>query len=151
MGKPLFPMLLPSIRLSYAVICLILCTSGVSAGETSTEETDLSKYLFELEHRIKQHWFPPKLPKRKTAIVRFQVHSDGQITDVVIEKASTSKLVAHAALRAVKNANPAARFPSGFPEKLKLRFRFDYYDDVHYSEPDVQLQRHMELLDVKTK
>lgn len=135
-------------NLSLVVTAFILFTSrvGVLADETSTREASLSKYLFELEHRIKQQWFPPKLPQCKTVIVRFQVHSDGQITDVVIEKASKSKLVAQAAVKAVKTANPAKSFPSGFPTKLKLRFKFDYYDDVHYAEPDVRLQRHMELI-----
>lgn len=92
---------------------------------------------------------PPQFPQLKFAIVRFQVNSDGYISDVVLEKATTSKRHAQSAIRAVKNASPARRFPSDFPEKLKLRFRFDYYDDEHSKDPNVRLKPHLELVNDK--
>ncbi len=109
------------------------------------EET-VPKYLETLEFKIKQQWFPPKISKFKTAIVRFQLHRDGSLSDLFLERSSGQKLLDQAAIRAIRNVSPVSGIPEGCPQALKLRFRFDYYDAAVLADPKRRARKHLELL-----
>lgn len=129
------------------LIAVFLCTSsrGFSADQVDMGDAAIEKYLDKLERKIKLQWFPPKVRPLKTAIVRFQVQSDGLVSKVMLEKATKNRLIDQAALKAVKNASRAEKLPSGFPQTLELEFTFD--NEALILNPSSRHGKNLKLLD----
>lgn len=134
-----------------ALICTSTAQSGRATDNTEMLEETVPKYLETLEFKIKQQWFPPKISKFKTAIVRFQLHRDGSLSDLFLERSSGQKLLDQAAIRAIRNVSPVSGIPEGCPQALKLRFRFDYYDAAVLADPKRRARKHLELLGSQAK
>lgn len=130
----------------FALICFASVQASISADNTKPPASTLPEYLEAVEYKIKHQWFPPKVRQCRTAIVRFQLHQDGSVTDVALERSSMNKLVDQSAIRAVKNSSPVSGFPQRAPEILKLRFRFDYYDIDILAGREKRERKHLEVL-----
>ena len=81
-------------------------------------------YVSDVHRRIKRAWFPPK--DARPVAVTFQIHKDGNMTDLSITSSSGSSMSDAAAKKAIENAVPFRPLPEGFPAGLKLDFKFEY-------------------------
>src|SRR5262249_5854173 len=89
-------------------------------------DVDFGPYMAKLQRSIKKHWFPPKGDESRRAKVTFDVRSDGEISNVKLEKSTGSPTGDQAALKAVKDTSPADPLPKGSPKVVSIEFTFDY-------------------------
>lgn len=92
----------------------------------STTNVDFSKYMSDLQRRIKRCWFPTRDTQSLRIKVMFKIHSDGQMSNLRLSAPSHNALADQAALSAVQNASPFAPLPAGAPENVDIEFTFDY-------------------------
>lgn len=87
---------------------------------------DFTKYMSDLQRRIKRSWFPAKDTQSLRIKVMFKIHSDGQMSNLRLSAPSHNAVADQAALNAVQNASPFAALPPGAPENVDIEFTFDY-------------------------
>lgn len=87
---------------------------------------NFDKYMAELQRRIRRHWFPPKDPLSKVAVVTFVVARDGTMTGLRLSRRTGNELSDQAALRAVEDAAPFPPLPAGSPPTVDIEFTFTY-------------------------
>lgn len=91
-----------------------------------SKEVDFSKYMANLQRRIKQAWFPPRDELSKRVKVRFTISTNGNLSGLTLAGSSGSAVADNAALKAVSNAAPFAHLPEGAPDSVDIEFTFDY-------------------------
>lgn len=84
------------------------------------------EYMADLQRRIKRAWFPPKDGESKKVKVVFKIHTNGELSNLKISQSSGMALADQAALKAIENAAPFRKLPSGSPENVDVEFTFDY-------------------------
>lgn len=89
-------------------------------------DVDFSKFMADLQRRIKQAWFPPKDTESLRIKVQFVAHKNGSMGNLRLIKSSGNALADQAALRAVQNAAPFKPLPEGAPPSVDIEFTFDY-------------------------
>ncbi|MBX9689807.1 MAG: TonB family protein [Candidatus Obscuribacterales bacterium] len=89
-------------------------------------DVDFGPYMADLQRRIKRAWFPPRGQESKRVVVIFKVHSQGELSDLRIDKSSGFAVADQAALQAVQNAAPFRPLPAGAPSVVDIQFTFDY-------------------------
>lgn len=102
---------------------------GTRVGPTTDSAVgspDFSKYMSELQRRIKRAWFPPRVPRTQTVKVHFNISREGQLANLKIFRSSGDSLIDNAALKAVENAAPYPPLPAGSPPDVDIEFTFDY-------------------------
>ena len=87
---------------------------------------DFSKYMADLQRRIKRAWFPNKDQQSRHVKVMFKIHEDGTMSNLRISQSSNWAAADQAALQAVNNAAPFAPLPRFSPENVDIEFTFDY-------------------------
>jgi TonB family protein len=93
---------------------------------SAQKDVDFGPYMANLQRRIKRAWFPPRSAECKRVTVKFKVHSDGAVTDLLLVNSSGIAQVDKAALKAVANAAPMRPLPEGAPSDVDIQFTFDY-------------------------
>ncbi|MDP3508302.1 MAG: TonB family protein [Candidatus Melainabacteria bacterium] len=92
----------------------------------SVKEVDFSKYMAELQRRIKRAWFPPRDARSKRVKVIFKVHRNGEMTNLRLANSSGLTAADEAALKAIETAAPFHPLPPGAPFDVDIEFTFDY-------------------------
>ncbi|MEZ4537639.1 MAG: TonB family protein [Cyanobacteriota/Melainabacteria group bacterium] len=69
-------------------------------------------YAAELNRRIPCSWYPPKCCSKKTSAVSFELHPDGNVSNLKLLAPTDNKEMDLSVERAVKNASPFAKFSS---------------------------------------
>lgn len=87
---------------------------------------DFSRYLAELQRRIKSAWFPPKHMTSIQTKVQFTINRRGELVRAGVTRTSGNAMVDDAAMKAVRNASPFRPLPDGSPEDVDVEFTFDY-------------------------
>ncbi len=100
----------------------------------SEDQTNLNDYWPALEKRTKDTWLslmpeqaqpPQSLPG--TVRILCVVHTDGSVTNMVLEQRSGKAALDRAAWAAITRSVPYDAFPSGIStDKVKVRFTFLY-------------------------
>lgn len=90
------------------------------------KEVDFSRYMADLQRRIKRNWFPPKEDRSKRVKVIFSIADNGALANLRLEQSSGSAIADQAALTAVRRAAPFANLPPGSPASVDVSFTFDY-------------------------
>jgi len=94
----------------------------VGAGE----QPDFSRFMADLQRRIKQAWSPPKAPASANCVLVFNVHLNGEMSGLRVQRSSGIAAYDNAALKAVENAAPFRPLPVGAKEAVDVQFTFDY-------------------------
>ncbi len=89
-------------------------------------DVDFGPYMADLQRRIKRAWFPPKGNESKRVVVVFQVHKNGEMSNLRLDHSSGFALADQAALQAVQNAAPFRPLPPGAQDSVDIQFTFDY-------------------------
>lgn len=89
-------------------------------------DVDFGPYMADLQRRIKKAWFPPRGQESRRVVVIFKIHSQGELSDLRIDKSSGVASADQAALTAVQNAAPFRQLPAGAPAVVDIQFTFDY-------------------------
>lgn len=92
----------------------------------SAPEVDYSKYMADLQRRIKRAWMPPREGQSLKVKVMFMIFRNGELGRVQLVKSSGMALADQAATKAVENAAPFAHLPAGAPPSIDVEFTFDY-------------------------
>lgn len=104
--------------------------AGARPSDTKTigvdKEPDFSRFMADLQRRIKQVWFPPKAPASANCVIIFNVHLNGEMSGLRVQRSSGIAAYDHAALKAVENAAPFRPLPEGAKEAVDVQFTFDY-------------------------
>ncbi len=105
-------------------------SSESSQVKVDTKDFPYSYYLNLLRYRVQENWNPPyqETGRRQkiSAIVRFKVLRNGQITDVKVENSSDRFLFDQSALRAVQAAGPLPPLPDEFSgDDLGVHIEFE--------------------------
>jgi TonB family protein len=93
---------------------------------TKAGEPDFTRYMAELQRKIKRNWFPPRDAESRRITVQFKVALDGSMSGLRITKSSGIGIADQAALNAVQNAAPFASLPKNSPDAVDIEFTFDY-------------------------
>jgi TonB family protein len=115
-------------------------TPAVGTGSTKdhgdgpkVKDVDFSKYMAELQRRIKSNWTPPRNPTSNRVRVIFNVALNGELSGLKIERSSGSATIDQAAIKAVEQAAPFPPLPEGSANstvtdngKVNIEFTFDY-------------------------
>lgn len=96
------------------------------ASQAAQADVDFGPYMADLQRRIKRAWFPPRGQESRKVVVIFKIHSQGELSDLRIERGSGVALADQAALAAVQNAAPFRPLPAGAPAVVDIQFTFDY-------------------------
>ncbi len=125
----------------WTLLCQIAFTFAFFAFESDAQaqDIDFTPYMTEMQRRIKQAWFPPKLNEYMRTIVVFKVHKNGEVTDLKLVTSSKNKIADDIALKAVDRASPFKPLPLGAPGDVDIQFTFDYnpLDRVRFGTPSV--------------
>lgn len=87
---------------------------------------DFTRYMQELQRRIKRAWFPVRSDLSNRVVVMFKIHRSGAASDISIRRSSGIARHDNAALSAVQNAAPFPPLPEFSPESVEIEFTFDY-------------------------
>ena len=99
---------------------------GGKPSVAAQADVDFGPYMADLQRRIKRAWFPPRGQESRRVKVIFQVHSQGELSNLRLEKSSQVAIADQAALAAVSNAAPFRPLPAGAPAVVDIEFTFDY-------------------------
>ncbi len=99
---------------------------GTRTSPPVKADPDFSKYMLELQRRIKRAWFPPSHTEKNRVKVLFKIHANGEMSNLRITESSGLAIADQAALAAVRNAAPFAHLPENSPENVDIEFTFDY-------------------------
>lgn len=89
-------------------------------------DVNFGPYMVDLQRRIKRAWFPPRGQESRKVVVRFKIHSQGEMTDLIVERSSGVAIADQAALAGVQNAAPFRPLPIGAPPVVDIQFTYDY-------------------------
>ncbi len=99
---------------------------GAAPSIAAKKDIDFGPYMNDLQRRIKHAWRPPRGNESKRVVVVFKIGKNGELSNLVIKKASSFQPSDQAALLAIQNAAPFARLPEGAPSSVDIEFTFDY-------------------------
>jgi TonB family protein len=85
---------------------------------------DFGPYMADLQQKIKTNWQPAPSRSTKKVTVRFDLHTDGTISNLRIEDSSGLNEADKAALEAVQKSVPFAMLPKDAVEHVSVRFTF---------------------------
>jgi TonB family protein len=88
---------------------------------------NLDLYMSNLQHKIKEHWYPPRLPQDKSVKLSFNISRDGTCSNVQVAASSGVPNMDKAALRAIKQSAPFEPLPAGSPPTVNIHFTLDYH------------------------
>lgn len=95
-------------------------------NQTEVDQAEYSKFLAELQRRIRRGWFPTKQPRSNSTVVVFSVGTVGNLISVSVQRSSGDSATDQAALAAVRNSAPFPHLPKFAPESVDIQFTFDY-------------------------
>lgn len=101
-------------------------TDSESPSIKTGQEVDFSRYMADLQRRIKRNWFPPREDRSKRVKVIFSIADNGALANLRLAQSSGSAIADQAALTAVRRAAPFANLPPGSPASVDVSFTFDY-------------------------
>lgn len=93
---------------------------------STLKDVDFTRYMADLQRRIKKQWFPPKDMQSRRVKVMFKIHSSGSLSNLRLVEGTGYPLADQAALTAVQNASPFMSLPNGAPDNVDIEFTFDY-------------------------
>lgn len=106
-----------------------------STEHPATFGMDFTPYMSDVQRRIKRAWFPPQGMESLPVILLFKVHSEGEISDLRIQRSSGRAIVDQAAVQAVMNAAPFRPLPPGTPSAVDIEFPFPIMTSLRGLEP----------------
>jgi TonB family protein len=89
-------------------------------------DADFTKYMIDLQRKIKRAWSPPREGQTKKVKVIFKIHTQGDMSNLRLVQTSGSTLSDKAALAAIEAASPFGHLPEHAPENVDIEFTFDY-------------------------
>lgn len=103
--------------------------SGGNSRQVS--DVDCGPYMAYLQHRIKEHWSPPKGDEDKRIVVEFSILRDGSLRYLRLSKSSGKAGADQAALKAVEQAAPFRQLPAGASDDVDIQYTFDWNVFAH--------------------
>ena len=99
----------------------------------NVENIDYGPYMSDLQRQIKRVWFPPRQRGSKVTTVKFKIHGNGTVTDLLIQESSNNAQTDQAALEAIQEAAPFKPLPGGADDPKDILFSFNCNDVVNDS------------------
>lgn len=119
--------------LGFGVLVVTSMCIGITADISQAPHfKDDKEYMVYIEKRIKGNWDPKKMDHEASAMVRFHVAQDGEVSNLRIKRSSGDDAFDHAALDAVDSSKPLPALPQPAPHPVPVDFTFDYH--VHNTE-----------------
>jgi TonB family protein len=87
---------------------------------------DFGPYMAKVMRTIKANWTPPKGEETSNLVAVFKVNKHGLVSDLKLEKSSTSAALDQSALAAVRRSEPFSDLPKGSDDPVTIQFTFDY-------------------------
>jgi TonB family protein len=84
-------------------------------------------YLGKLEDKIAAEWHPPSGSRTRIIVVAFNLHKNGNVSDLKVLKTSGQETDDKAALRAIYSASPLPPDPTSSAKSTEKTFLFAYY------------------------
>jgi TonB family protein len=103
--------------------------AGVASLSLEVSDFPFTYYLRQVQQKVSERWVPPARESEpgRRAVILFEIHRDGQVTNPHVEKTSGNPWYDQSALRAVLDATPFPPLPQEFPaESLRVHFGFDF-------------------------
>ncbi len=101
-------------------------TNDKRAGRRVEMQPDFSRYMAELQRRIKREWFPSRTPDSRRVVVMFKIFRNGELSHLRISQSSGDAKQDDMALKAVEHAAPFHPLPEGSDDDIDVQFTFDY-------------------------
>lgn len=89
-------------------------------------DIDFGPYMAILQRKIKKVWLCPKGCEDKRVVVKFNIHSDGRVSELELDRSSGVKIADQAALNAINEAAPFNPLPAGANDPIGIQFTFDH-------------------------
>jgi len=106
---------------------------GGGAGFLDDVSFQYGWYLSTISSNLSRNWSPPLKPdlhRTLRAVIHFQIHRDGSLSDIELEQPSGDADLDRAALRAVRDSNPLPPLPYQYGKDfLGVHFFFDLKPD----------------------
>jgi TonB family protein len=83
-------------------------------------------YMANLQHKIKEHWYPPRLSEDRKVELSFSIDRRGTCSNVWVTASSGVPNMDKAALRAIKQSAPFDPLPVGASPTVNIHFTLDY-------------------------
>lgn len=100
--------------------------AGKDRLDGANRSPDFSRYLLELQRRIRRAWMPPKMPSSKSAVITFTIGETGELLGLHLQRSSGDRAMDDAAIQAIKNSAPFQHLPPYSPDSVDVQFTFDY-------------------------
>jgi TonB family protein len=110
------------------ILCVLAaCMLVVPSPDTANaRDMDYSSYMHNLHRKIRLSWYPPVYDGLdRFALVRFEVHEDGSVSNLMLYQSSGREQLDKSALDAVTKASPFSTLPLGSPEMVQIEYKFE--------------------------
>jgi TonB family protein len=97
-------------------------TKAIGTGKS----VEFGPFMADLQRRIKKAWLPPRAPSSANCVIVFNVHLNGEMSGLRVQRSSGIAAYDNAALKAVEDAAPFRHLPEGATEAVDVQFTFDY-------------------------
>lgn len=100
--------------------------AGSSGASKKTLAPIPQSYFDNVRNRLNRAWIAPKNCGNDTAAtVRFTIHQNGTMSDLVIKDLSERSDLVNSGLKAVQNSAPFKPLPNGSPHQICVEYTFD--------------------------
>lgn len=89
------------------------------------DPVELNAFLENTKRKIKRKWFPPACSPNSIT-VQFTLNHAGAVSNLKVTNSSGLSMADEAAKKAVLNAQPFSKLPTGADPTEEFRFHFDY-------------------------
>lgn len=89
-------------------------------------EVNYTSYMAKMKKDIQAKWKPPKGLEERTIVATFSILKNGSITEPSIIDGTGVEEIDQSALDALKAASPLDPLPTGAPESIQIRYKFDW-------------------------
>ena len=93
---------------------------------------DFGSWLRRFRAQVYRNWLVPyaAMSMRGHTVLRFTIHRDGAITDLIILQPSTVDAFTRAAFNAIKTSNPTVPLPEAYPDESMVMTVIFYYNEL---------------------
>lgn len=96
-----------------------------SSGASKVTLAPIPKTYFDnVRNRLNRAWIAPENCGNDTATVRFTIHQNGTMSDLVIKDLSERSDLVNSGLKAVQNSAPFRPLPNGSPHQICVEYTF---------------------------
>jgi hypothetical protein len=114
--------------LLFIIACLMAIGQANTVASLAVQESkiDWRPYVKELQLKIRRYWMPPFSNRKSHIVVAWKIHTNGTISNLIIEKHGLRQDENEAALNAVRASAPFEPLPKGADQVCDIEYTFDY-------------------------